>query len=203
MFFSRIFLISYLHFLFSLEHPHQYPLHVKEETIDSSSISHQSFQMPLLPSSSSLLMDRFTPSTNILTSPPATATGNRRASVRQQKRRSLREPHTTKDSSGSAKKKTKLDNGNSIHTDNGTDNMNNMDQISTRSNSTDQQSNENITSKKIFHFFKTNFFIDRFLVKRYRPPGRRGGKKSANQQGRFNRFEINGNNQFFSMKFRI
>jgi hypothetical protein len=134
-------------FCFSLEHPHQYPLHVKEETIDSSSISHQSFQTPPLPPPSSLLIDRLTPSTNILTSPPATATGNRRASVRQQKRRSLREPNHTKDSSGSAKKKTKLDNGNIIHTDNGVDNMNTIDQTSTRSNSTDQQSNENMTNK--------------------------------------------------------
>lgn len=133
---------------YSLEHPHQYPLHVKEETIDSSSISHQSFQIPLIPSSStSILIDSITPSTNILTSPPATATGSRRASVRQQKRRSLREPNHTKDSSGSAKKKTKLDNGNLINTDIGIDNINSIDQISTRSNSTDQQLTENIISK--------------------------------------------------------
>jgi len=137
-------------FCFSLEHPHQYPLHVKEETIDSSSICQQSFQIPFLPisqSSSSLLIERITPSTNILTSPPGSATGNRRASVRQQKRRSLREPNSAKDSSGSAKKKMKLDNGNLINTDNGADNINNIDQTSTRSNSTDQQLTDNLTCK--------------------------------------------------------
>ncbi|CAF4945933.1 unnamed protein product, partial [Rotaria magnacalcarata] len=46
----------------------------------------------------------------------------------------------------------------------GTDYMSNIDQTSTRSNSTDQQFTENTTGK------------------RYRPPGRRGGKRSANQQ---------------------
>ncbi len=30
-----------------------------------------------------------------------------------------------------------------------------------------------------------------FIAKRYRPPGRRGGKKSANQQGNFVFFEEN------------
>jgi hypothetical protein len=123
---------------------------VKEETIDSSSISQQSFQIPFLPlpqSSSSLLIERITPSTNILTSPPASATGNRRASVRQQKRRSLREPNNGKDSSGSAKKKIKLDNGNLINTDIMADNINNIDQTSTRSNSTDQQLTDNLTCK--------------------------------------------------------
>jgi hypothetical protein len=128
----------------SLEHPHQYPFHVKEETIDSSSVSHQPF---LQPPSSSLLLDRIAPSLNILTSPPATATGSRRASVRQQKRRSLREPNNTKDSSGSAKKKPKLDNGHIINIDIGPDNLTNIDQTSTRSNSTDQQLTENLTSK--------------------------------------------------------
>jgi hypothetical protein len=94
-----------------------------------------------------MLIDRISSSTNILTSPPATATGNRRSSVRQQKRRSLREPNNAKDSSGSAKKKTKLDNGNLINTDIGADNITNIDQTSTRSNSTDQQLIENITGK--------------------------------------------------------
>ncbi|CAF4469212.1 unnamed protein product, partial [Rotaria magnacalcarata] len=79
-------------------------------------------------------------------SPPATTIGNRRASVRQQKRRSLREPSNTKDSSLSAKKK-KLDNGNIINTDMGTDYMSNIDQTSTRSNSTDQQFTENTTGR--------------------------------------------------------
>jgi hypothetical protein len=100
---------------------------------------------------------------NILTSPPGTATGYRRASVRQQKRRTLREPNHPKDSSSSAKKKIKLDNGNILNTDIGADNI---DQTSTRSNSTEQQLMENSSGK------------------RYRPPGRRGGKKSANQQGK-------------------
>ena len=86
---------------------------------------------------------------NLLTSPPATATGNRRASVRQQKRRTLREPHSAKDGSGSAKKKAKLDNGNLILSENGADHTANTDQIPTRSNSTDQQILENITSKDI------------------------------------------------------
>jgi len=124
---------------------------VKEETIDSSSICQQSFQIPFLPlpqSSSSLLLERITPSTNILTSPPASATGNRRASVRQQKRRSLREPNHAKDGSMSAKKKPKLDNGNVLNTDIGADNMANIDQTSTRSNSTEQQLTENTTSKR-------------------------------------------------------
>ncbi len=67
--------------------------------------------------------------------------------MRQQKRRSLREPNNAKDSSGSAKKKTKLDNGNIINIDIGTDNISNVDQTATRSNSTDQQLTENITSK--------------------------------------------------------
>ncbi|CAF3470262.1 unnamed protein product [Rotaria socialis] len=145
------------------EHSHQYPLYVKEETIDSTSVDPQSFQPPPLPPPTSLLIDSILPSTNILPSPPATATGNRRASVRQQKRRSLREPSSTKDSSLSAKKK-KLDNGNIINTDMGTDYMSNIDQTSTRSNSTDQQFTESTTGK------------------RYRPPVRRGGKRSANQQ---------------------
>ncbi|CAF0794084.1 unnamed protein product [Rotaria sordida] len=148
-----------------LEHPHQYPLHVKEETIDSSSICQQSFQTPLLPPlPSSLVIEPILPSTNILTSPPAPATSNRRASVRQQKRRSLREPNNVKDSSLSAKKKTKLDIGNIINTDISTDYITNVDQTSTRSNSTEQQFPESTTTK------------------RCRPPGRRGGKKSINQQ---------------------
>lgn len=120
--------------------------------------------MPLIPSSTSNLIESITPSTNILTSPPATATGNRRASVRQQKRRTLREPNHTKDSSGSAKKKTKFDNGNINNTDNGIDNITNLDQISTRSNSTDQQLTENVTSKippppKRNSFFMLKWFL--------------------------------------------
>ncbi|CAF2874955.1 unnamed protein product [Rotaria sp. Silwood2] len=146
-----------------VEQPHQYPLHVKEETIDSSSICQQSFQTPLLPPSS-LVIEQILPSTNILTSPPAPATSNRRASVRQQKRRSLRESNTAKDLSVSTKKKTKLDIGNLINTDIGTDYITNIDQTSTRSNSTEQQLTESTTTK------------------RCRPPGRRGGKKSVNQQ---------------------
>ncbi|CAF1536460.1 unnamed protein product, partial [Adineta steineri] len=147
----------------------EYPLHVKEETIDSTSVIHQSFQTPLLPltipsSSPLLLIEPVLPSANILTSPPATATGNRRASVRQQKRRSLREPNNTKDLSTSAKKRTKLDNGTCLNTDLGTDNISNNEQTPTRSNSTEQQLTENTTTK------------------RYRPSGRRGGKKFVNQQ---------------------
>ena len=145
--------------VFSLEHPHQYPLHVKEETIDSSSVTHSSFQMPLLPPPSSLLIDRLMPSTNLLTSPPATATGNRRASARQQKRRSLREPNNAKDSTGSAKKKVKLDNGSLLQTDNGADNISHFDQTSSRSNSTDQQSAENITSKNKIIFSSEDLIV--------------------------------------------
>ena len=117
-------------------------MQVKEETIDSSSIPEQSFQIPLPPSS--LLNESIILSANILASPPAPATSHRRASVRQQKRRSLREPNSSKDLSGSAKKKTKFDNGNILNTDIGADSI---DQISTRSNSTEQQSVENIISK--------------------------------------------------------
>ncbi|CAF3683799.1 unnamed protein product [Rotaria sp. Silwood1] len=149
-----------------IEQPHQYPLHVKEETIDSSLICQQSFHTPLLPliPSSSLVIEPILPSTNILTSPPAPATNNRRASARQQKRRSLREPNNAKDLSVSAKKKTKLEIGNLINSDIGTDYITNIDQISTRSNSTEQQITETTT------------------IKRCRPPGRRGGKRSVNQQ---------------------
>ena len=77
-------------------------------------------------------------------SPPGTATGYRRASARQQKRRTLREPNNLKDSLTSAKKKIKLDNGNILNTDIGADNN---DQTSTRSNSTEQQLIENATGK--------------------------------------------------------
>ena len=128
-------------------------------------------------------MDRVTAIGNLLTSPPATATGNRRASVRQ-KRRSLREPNTAKDPSGSTKKKLRLDNGNVILTDNGAENITSTDPISTRSNSTDQQTMENPTGKTT-KFLSANAFdslID-FLAKRARPGGRRGGKRSVNQQG--------------------
>lgn len=122
----------------SLDQSHPYPFHVKEETIDSQ----QTFQTPL-----ALPIDRFTPSTNILTSSSASLIGNRRASTRQQKRRTLREPNSAKDSLGSAKKKTRIDNGNLLHADIGADNLMNIDQLSNRSNSTDQQINENLTSK--------------------------------------------------------
>lgn len=135
--------------MFSIDQPHQYPLNVKEETIDSSSTNVQTFQTPLLPSlSSSVTIESILPSTNILASPPATATGNRRASVRQQKRRTLRDTNNAKDSSVSAKKK-KLDNGNMMNTDITTDYMSNIDQTSARSNSTEQQVAENTTSKEI------------------------------------------------------
>lgn len=136
--------------VFSVEHSHQYPYHVKEETIDSSTVNQQQFQTPLLPPPlipSSATIELIQPLTNILTSSPASATSNRRSSVRQQKRRSLREPSFPKDSSLMTKKRAKFDNANVINTDIGIDNLNNMDQISTRSNSTEQQSTESITSK--------------------------------------------------------
>lgn len=130
-------------FICRLDQPHPYPFHVKEETIDSQ----QTFQIPSI-----LPFDRLTPSTNILTaagvgSSPTHAFGNRRASTRQQKRRSLRDSNNSKDTTGSAKKKTRIDNVNSLHTDINADNLMNIDQLSNRSNSTDQQINENSTSR--------------------------------------------------------
>ncbi|CAF0962139.1 unnamed protein product [Adineta ricciae] len=145
------------------EHPHQYPFYVKEETIDSSSISQQTIRTPFIAPTTSLLADTISPLSNILSSPPLTATGNRRASVRQQKRRTLREPNSTKDTSASAKKRTKLDHGAALSIDLGGDNNSNGDQTPTRSNSTEQQASDNATNK------------------RHRTAGRRGGKRSANQ----------------------
>lgn len=173
-----------LSFPFSLEHPHQYPFHVKEETIDSSSVLHQTFPMPLLPSSMSLLADSFASSGNILTSPPMSATGNRRASARQQKRRSLREPNSAKDSSGSAKKKTKFDNGSALNADIGGDSNFNRDSTATRSNSTEQQQSENASGKPNSSSLVPRCHpVIRCVGKRYRPGGRRGGKRFANQPG--------------------
>jgi len=56
----------------------------------------------------------------------------------------------------SAKKKPKLDNGNVLNTDIGADNMANVDQTSTRSNSTEQQLAENTTSKRNKFFVSSN-----------------------------------------------
>ena len=134
--------------VFSADHPHQYPLHVKEETIDSCAVSQQSLETSA--NQLSLKFESIPPSANILSSPPATATGNRRASVRQQKRRSQREPNSSKDSSLSAKKRAKFDSGNLVHTDMGPDAVFTNEQMGTRSNSTDQQSAESTSGKLNF-----------------------------------------------------
>ena len=134
-------------YLCRLEHAHQYPFYVKEETIDSSSISQQTGRTPFIAPTTSLLAASIPTLSNILSSPPLTATGNRRASVRQQKRRTLREPNSTKDTSASAKKRTKLDHGAALNIDLSADNNSNGDQTPTRSNSTEQQASDNATSK--------------------------------------------------------
>ena len=167
---------------FSAEHPHQYPLHVKEETIDSCAVAQPSLEMP--PNQLALKFESISSMANILSSPPATAIGNRRASVRQQKRRSQREPNSSKDSSLSAKKRTKFDSGNLTHTDMGADAVFATEQMGTRSNSTDQQSTESSSGRLNFTREILRSLWRRVLGKRYRPAARRGGKKSVNQQGK-------------------
>jgi len=77
-------------------------------------------------------------------SSPTHAFGHRRPSTRQQKRGPVRDSNNSKDTIGSAKKKTRIDN---VNSDINADNLINIDQSSNRSNSTDQQINENSTSK--------------------------------------------------------
>ena len=116
-------------------------LHIKEEIIEISSTT------PII---SSL------PSNIIPNSPP----DNRRASTRQQRRRTFRD---SKDSSTSTKKRTRLDTDNNSNYNH--DNINNSDLMSIP---IEQQSAESI--------------------KRYRTVGRRGPKRTVNQQGKFEDF---------------
>lgn len=72
---------------------------------------------------------------------------HRRGHIRQPKKRTLREPHGSKDSSiaASSKKKTKIEIGNNHSNEGSIDSNLNNDQLSTRSSSTEQQINESGT----------------------------------------------------------
>ena len=136
---------------------------MKEETIEHSSVHPRA----TIPITLTLKTEPVPPSTNILPPPTATTPTNRRAPpMRQSKRRPTKESSVSKDSSVSVKKKTKFDNGNLLQTETSIDSSTNNESSATRSNSTEQQIGENSTGK------------------RNRPAGRRGGKRSTNQQGK-------------------
>jgi hypothetical protein len=131
--------------LSSIEHVQQQIIHVKEEIIDSSPATPQPSETLTSPITLTLKMEPVPASTNILSSPPIS--GNRRAFPRQVKRRTLRESSMIKDTPVTMKKKARIDNGNTIHTDNLIDTVNSYDQPANRSNSTEQQLTESTAGK--------------------------------------------------------
>lgn len=165
---------------------------MKEETFEHASTHSLIHPQATVPIPLTLKTEPVPPSTNILPSPPpiivpATANNRRTPATRQSKRRPLRESAGSKETSVPVKKKTKIDSGNLLQSETSVESSTVSDSTATRSNSTEQQQiNENTTSKmrKQSELEMKTFCIEHSLAKRCRPTGRRGGKRSTNQQGK-------------------